>query len=264
MKLVIYSDKNYEYQVKNFLYSYDYAKLGHQIIYFTIGFESNLTHKNLIKISHPYDKKLPNLILYTPKICLEALRLFDDDFCYVDTDIILSKKFDQFNLNFTTDHPMCCKAPIEYPYIFYTTEQGDVIIKDETKLMKYFNIKERTMFYVLACFFSFNNKCLDFLEEWESICENQYLLKDIDHMMPFSDETALNVLLWKRGVTKNYGHKFMNTHKFTTFNKCENGERILNTFIDDNFYEFCEDSNEIFFYHGYKGNNVKEEFKLEI
>jgi hypothetical protein len=264
MKFVIYSDKNYEYQVQNFLHSYDYAKLDNEIIYFTIGFNSELTHKNLIKITHPIDKNLPNLILYTPKICLEALSLFDDNFCYVDTDIILSKRFKNFNLDFSTDFPVCCKAPVEYPYIYSINENGETKIKDETKLMNYFNIKERTMFYVLACFFTFNKNSEDFLHEWKSICENQYLLKDIEHNMPFSDETALNVLLWKRGITKNYGHKFMNTHKFSTFIMCENGERILNTYIDDNFYEFCEDSNEIFFYHGYKDNDVVKDFGLKI
>lgn len=262
MKLVLYSDKKYEYQIQNFLDSYDYANLDYDIVYFTIGFDSTLNHKNLIKIRYPYIKNLPNLILYTPKICLESLNLFDDNFCYLDSDIILSKRFKNFNFDFTTDFPMCCKSPIEYPFIYLETPSGERIIKNETKLMKYFNIKKRTMFYVLACFFSFNKNSKDFIEEWESICENKFLLKNINEMMPFNDETALNVLLWKRGVTKNYGHKFINTHKFSTFNMCENGERILNTIIDDNIYEYCEDSNEVFFYHGYKENNFKKDFIL--
>lgn len=264
MKLILYSDKNYEYQVQNFLHSYDYANLNYDIVYFTIGFESNLSHKKLIKIRHPYIKKLPNLVLYTPSICLEALRIFDDNFCYVDTDIVFSKRFNQFNFDFTTNHPICCKCPIEYPYTYHFDDQGVMVEKNELRLMNYFNVKERSMFYVLACFFSFNKNCKDFLEEWESICENKYLLKDLQYTMPFNDETAINVLFWKRDIQRNYGHKFMNTHKYSTFDACENGQRILNYCFDDNIYEYCEDSNEIFFYHGYKGLNIKEEFKLEI
>lgn len=262
MRFVLYSDKNYDYQVQNFLHSVDYSGVENEIIYFTVGFESDLKHKNLKKIQIPYYENFPNMVLYTPKICLEALNLFGGDFCYVDTDIILSKKFKNFNLDFSTDHPVCCKSPMEYTCIFHQDEYGNRKEFTERKLMDYFNLKDRTMHYVLACFFSFSDNCRDFLEEWLSICENKYLLKDQLSMMPFNDETALNILLWKRGITKNYGHKFMNTHKFSTFDRCENGERILNTKIDDNFYEYCEDSNEIFYFHGYKGQNIKKDFNI--
>lgn len=261
MKFVIYSNKNYEYQVNNFLNSLDYSNVKHDVIYFTLGFKSSLEKNELIKVEYPINEMFPKFDFYKPSICIEALKLFDDNFCYVDTDIILSKRFENFNFDFLVDHPMSCNGPIEYPFIFYGDTENRVV-NNETKLMDYFGVKERKMFYNMACFFTFNKNSIDFLEEWKSICENKYLLKNHLEYFPFTDETALNVLYWKRNIRKNYGHKFVNTHKFSTFNACENGDRIIETLIDDNIYEYCHDSNEIYFYHGYKGIDALNEFNL--
>jgi hypothetical protein len=261
MKFIIYSDKNYEYQVNNFLDSLNYSQVNDDVVYFTLGFKSSIEKKGLIKIEYPINESLPKFEFYKPFICLEALKLFDDDFCYVDSDIILSKRFKDFNFDFSVDHPMSCKGPIEYPYIYYGSEEN-FTVKNETKLMNYFGVKERKMFYNMSCFFTFNKNSMDFLEEWSSICENKYLLKNYSEYFPFTDETALNVLYWKRNVTNNYGHKFINTHKFSTFDMCENGDRITQTLIDDNMYEYCHDSNEVYFYHGFKEVDVVNKFNL--
>jgi hypothetical protein len=76
------------------------------------------------------------------------------------------------------------------------------------------------------------------------------------HYYAFTDETPVNVLLWKKVIRDNYGRRFVNTHKFSTFKLCEENNNIKKTLIDDNFYEQCEDSSEVYFYHGTK---VKEE-----
>lgn len=262
-KIVIYSDKKYEYQAINFLNSMKYADIENiTVVYYTVGFISDLNHENLIKVPFPLDPKLPNLVLYTPKICLHALDMFNGNFCYCDTDIIFSKRFKNFNLIFDKNFPMYCKSPLEYTFTWYSKSDGEIVYKSERKLMDYFNVPERTMHYVLGCFFTFNQNSKDFMEEWLSICENSYLLKDVEHNYPFNDETAVNVLLWKRNITENYGHKFVNTNKYETFNIVENDDNILHMKIDDNIWEYCENSSEIYFYHGYKGNNVVEDFKL--
>jgi hypothetical protein len=83
-------------------------------------------------------------------------------------------------------------------------------------------------------------------------------LKDKQSIFPFSDETIANVLLWKRGLSQNYGRRFINTHKFSTFKICEEHDDIIGINIDNNIYERCDDSSLIFFYHGTKDHLENE------
>ena len=78
------------------------------------------------------------------------------------------------------------------------------------------------------------------------------------HYYAFTDETPVNVLLWKKRSNDNYGRGFVNTHKFSTFKLCEENEDIKETLIDNNFYEQCEDSSKVYFYHGTKDKEENE------
>jgi hypothetical protein len=93
------SDKNYEYQVVNLLRSLDYSKtVPYRIYYYTVGFSSNINHKNLVKVPWPKLPNLPKYDFYKPGICLDVLTKIGGEFLYVDTDIILSKRFSQFKI----------------------------------------------------------------------------------------------------------------------------------------------------------------------
>jgi hypothetical protein len=252
MNIVVLSDINYEYQVSNLLKSFQYANFEpDNIFYYTIGYNSNLQHKNLIKIPWPKINYLPKFDFYKPSISLDALNRTDGDFCYFDSDIILSKRFNQFQIKSNLGYPCFSEGVIEYPFTFWKSDT-ETILFDETKLMKYFGVVDRSMFYVMACFFTFDKHSIDFLEEWKSICENKYLLKNHTSYFPFRDETAANVLLWKNNLNEKYDRIFVNTHKFTTFKLCEKNYNIKKSFIDENMYEQCEDSSRVYFYHGTK------------
>ncbi len=256
MNLVLLSDKNYEYQVENLLRSLSYSKVvPKSIFYYTIGFNSTIDYPNLKKIPWPKISDLPKYDFYKPGICLDVLKRADGYFLYVDADIVFSKRFSNFKIKQGLNHPCYVEGPIEYPYTFWQTDE-DITQFDERKLMKYYGVSERTMHYVMACLFSFNSDSVDFIEEWRSICENKYLLKSHTAIFPFTDETAANVLLWKRNISEKYDRIFVNTHKFSTFKLCEEDDNIQNTLIDDNIYEQCKDSSKVYFYHGTK---VKEE-----
>ena len=252
MNLLVLSNKNYEYQVANLLKSLDYSKVvPYSIYYYTVGFNSTIQHKNLVKVPWPKIPHLPKYDFYKPGICLDVLKKTGGQLLYVDTDIIFSKRFSQFTIKTGLKHPCFVEGPIEYPYTFWSDSEG-MIKFDERKLMDYYGVKDRTMTYLMSCLFSFSVDCVDFLEEWQSVCENKYLLKNYTSVFPFTDETAANVLLWKRGLHQKYDRMFVNTHKFTTFKLCEESDSIKNTWIDNNMYEQCEDSSRVYFYHGTK------------
>jgi hypothetical protein len=252
MNFVFYSDSKYEYQVKNLLRSISYAGMDWaNFYYYTIGFKSDISYPRLNLIQWEKSKTLERFEFYKPGICLDSLRRTNGNFTFLDTDIILSKRFRNIPFNYMSDYPMFCKGPIEYPNTFWADSSGKTIF-NETKLMKYLGVEKRSMNYVMSCFFTYNNLCSDFLEEWESICENKYLYKDSQSYFPFTDETIANVLLWKRNATINYDRGFVNTHKFSTFKLCEGSDDIKNVMIDDNMYEECKDSANVYFYHGMK------------
>lgn len=126
--------------------------------------------------------------------------------------------------------------------------------------MNYYGIKERSNTYMWASMISFTEKCRDFLEEWSSILNNPYLLKNNEYYFPYKDETALNITFWKRKCNKILDLIFFNTTKFESFLKVETGENFNQEIrnytpyqtIDNSIYETCHNSSMVQFYHGLK------------
>jgi hypothetical protein len=254
MNIVIYSDENYEHQVKNFIRSLTYGGIeNYRVFYYGIGFNSSIKSDKVVNIYWRKDSR--KFEFYKPEICLDVLNYVKENIFYFDADVILSKRFYKMPVEFGKSHPTFPKGPIEFPFTFWRDSKGTTTF-DETKLMDYLGVKERLMHYVMACFFTYDEKCRDFLEEYMSFCKNEYLLKQWQSMYAFTDETIANVLLWKRGISDSYGRYFVNTHKFSTFKLCEENEDIKDSFIDGNNYEQCEDSSQVYFYHATK---IKEE-----
>ncbi len=259
MNIVLYSDIGYQQQVKNFIASLKYSGLEDcKIIYYTIEFESDIDDPRVIKVPLEKDLSGKKYEFYKPKVCLDALKYGEGQFIYFDADIMLSKRFKKLDIKNGFTYPIFCTGPIEYPHTFWQEPDGRRTIFNEKRLMDYLGVNERSMFYIMTCFFTYDKNCSDFLEEWQSFCENKYLLKEWYSWYAFTDETIANVLLWKRKATNNYGRGFINSHKFSTFKMCEENENIVNTLIDDNIYEQCEDSSKVYFYHATKVTEENE------
>jgi hypothetical protein len=254
INIVIYSDQNYEYQVRNFIRSLPYGGIkDYRIFYYNVGFNSSIKSDKVVNIYWSRDSR--KMEFYKPEICLDVLNYVKKNIFYFDADITLSKRFHKMPVKFGMGYPIYSKGPIEYPYTYLDNSSGRIIF-DETKLMNYLGVKERSIDYVMACFFTYDEKARDFLQEYMSFCKNEYLLNQGLSMYAFTDETIANVLLWKRGIKESYGRYFVNTHKFSTFRLCEESDEIKNTLIDGNQYEECEDSGHVYFYHATK---IKEE-----
>lgn len=175
--IILYSDKGYEKMVNFFLISMKYAKCENiPVLYYTIGFDSDLDYPNLTKIRWEIDMNKIDLTYYKPEILLDSLK-YSNEVCYMDSDIVLGKRFDINSLfNYDIDYPFCCRGPLEFVWMWYTIDNNNYRI-DEKNLMNYYGVKERTSTYLWASMMSFTEKCKDFLEEWSSILNNPYLLK---------------------------------------------------------------------------------------
>jgi hypothetical protein len=261
--LLLYSDKVYEKMLESFLISRRYANLEHiPVIYYSIGFDSDLEYPNLTKVRWEFDERKAglNLNYYKPDIILDSFK-YSNEICYMDTDILLSKRFNIDSLfDNELDYPMCCKGPLQFVWYWSVDGNGVQTKIDEWNLMNYYGVKERTSNYLWSSMMACSEKCIDFLEEWQSINNNSYLLKRDLHFFPFKDETALNVVFWKRGCTKSLDLLFFNTLKFRSFLKVETQNDFsfksdkFDSFylLDDDIYEVCENSEMVQFYHGMK------------
>ena len=259
MILFLYSDRNLEYQTIACIKSLQKAMTDDiRIVYYTIGFSSDFEMPNCQTIEVDF-LKYDTFNYFKPELSLKTLELFPDetDFIYCDTDVLFSKRFDFSKLVFDYPYPVAPNGPHASVYIYDAYPDGTVIYHNEQKLMKYFNVSERSCVYTFSCFYTFNRSCEDFFEEWKSMVDNTYLLKTEKEYFPFYDETPFNVCLWKRGATHTLGMAFVNTHQLDFIKMVEESDDIVDTnghVIDTvgGNWEYVQNSANVLFYHGAK------------
>lgn len=257
MIIYLFSDKNYEYQAHACLKSFEHKVTDDiKIVYFTIGFDSDINTKNLIKIRIPINPVYPKFMYYKPELALKLMEMFPEEsaFLFTDVDILFTHRIDFKQYVNDYEYPLAIYLTYEFPFK-YKRENNEIIYFNEEKLMKYFNVEKRSMRYQGSGFFTFNRRCTDFLKEWASICKNEYLLEQEEIYFPFPDETAMNICLWKRNATQSLGHIFVNTLKFETIKLIEENkfnETFLGNNIDDygSDTEYVHESEKVMFYHG--------------
>lgn len=266
----MYSDKNCEHQAIFCIESLiPRLKASDKILYYTVGFDSNYKAKNLHKVKIGY-KDYPSFHYYKAELSLATMDFFpeEDHFIFTDTDVLFSKRFNSDNLRHQYEYPLASFGPHEYPFL-YETIDNQQIIYNETKLMEYLGVPQRSLRYVWSCFYSYNRKCRDFLEEYTSFCKNQYLLARRKWYYPFHDETSFNVCLFKRKATQSLGFAFVNTHNPSLVESVENYNvaNKLGGNLDQlgNDWEYVHDSNTVILYHGFKNYEpTKEALKYLI
>jgi hypothetical protein len=262
MNIIFYSDYNYEYQAKALIESIILnIKDDIQMIYYTIDFESSLDYPNLTKVVYPKNSNKIFFEFYKPTIMLDAISKFGGKFLFVDTDILIGKRFNISKLDNNLDFPLFPYGNWDYPFLCNGMDENKEYIdfSNEESLMKYFGIESRSMNYVYTCVFTFNDKCSDIFKEWESICDNNYLLQDVRKYFPFKDETSLNIVLWKRGITQNLNRVYLNTIQAEPLIYIEENDGICgdsyNMGVFGNSNMKCENSSDIILYHGIKDKN---------
>lgn len=260
MKIIFYSDSKYEYQAKALIESILINSKNTQMIYYTIGFESSISHPNLTKRIFPIDIKKTRFEFYKPSILIDAIECFGGKFLFLDVDIIIGKRFSISKIDHNFDFPMMSCGNWDYPFTS-SHENGSITnIGDESELMKYFGVSKRSMNYVYTCVISFNEKCKDILLEWKSMCENEFLLQRRIFYFPLADETPMNIILWKRGIDRNFGRIYLNTLdieplKYVEENDNVVGDNNINYGIFGSPLMRCDNSSLILLYHGIKDDD---------
>lgn len=261
MIVFLYSDKNCEHQAINCISSLSHIIDDIQLVYYTIGFDSSFEFKNLHKVRYPVKPEYPRFHFYKSELSLVTMDMFPgEQYFFTDTDVLFTYRFTPDKVYHQNEYPLASFGPHEYPFCW--EKQGDVeVIFDETKLMEYFNVPKRSQRYVWSCGYAYNSKARDFMEEYISMCRNQYLQNRAKYYFPYADETAFNVCLWKRNATNNLGFSFVNTSKPQTVKLVEETEntdfRVGNEV--DKFgcdWEYVHNPKDVLWYHGFKDDSI--------
>lgn len=260
MVFFLYSNKAYEHQAISCIKSlYSKATDDVKIVYYTIDFDSDFELDKLYKIKIPLKPQYPSFHYYKAELSILTMDLFPNDYyMFSDTDILYSRKFNFNHMKHNLPYPKASYGPHEYPYMWELAADGETrIILDETKLMKYLNVQQRSQRYVWSCVYTFNPQCRDFFEEYMSLCNYKYFLDRRCQYYPMHDETPFNICLWKRNATENLGFAFLNTHILNSVKLVEENvikNKHLNTNVDElgNDWEYIHDSEQIIAYHGFK------------
>jgi hypothetical protein len=279
MNFVIYSDVSGEHQAKNFIESLILQKIKPEnLFYYTINFESTLEYDLLTKIPFQLDLELPSFHFYKALICLDSLKRSDGVFYYFDTDVLLGRRFNDFEPILGLDYPLFPLGTFPYPYMNYYWDNGYVEIYDETHFQKYLNVPERSMPYTYSCFFTYDILSENFFKEVDSWCRFKYFISNetiaeqnlivqsgqtemhrkILSIYPFKDETVFNVILWRRQAKNHYGQIFCNTSNDKTVEEVEWDDNLGYKEFELGFEENIHESKIIMFYHGIKTNESAE------
>lgn len=247
----IYSDAKLEETVRLVIKTLrKHLSSDFRLVYYTLGFKSNIKEKYVTTIEHPLNIAFPFFDFYKPELALRTINTFPNEYyVYMDTDIILSKRFHPKKVEHDLPYPKACIGPNQYPFAWWADDTRQIRY-DETSLMKYFNVQERSQEYVWGAFYSFNSECYDFFEELLSMCKNEYLLKDWIKNFPFRDETPMNICLWKRNATENLKYGMVNTHKIDTIKFFETNDTADG--FQPEAWEYVPNPADILVYHGIK------------
>ena len=229
-----------------------------------VGNNNDTTNKNMFKSVFLKSK----IVLHS----LEKMKL--NEAIYIDSDMIptgeISLLFKFFNS--IEDYPLIQQSIYEYQINY---GRGNPFHKggfDETNILEYPMMKHYSIpvsnrtHYSVSSVMLYNQNCKQFFREYDWINNFAYDM-DLDNIKiiyPFSDETTINVLLWKYKLNKRIQRSQMNV---------DNISNILE-YYESNYDDEKEitgyvrvpsktEKNKILFFHGLKGELSNKVLELQ-
>jgi len=120
MNIVFFSDSKYEYQIRGLIKSLDLRNIPDMLlIYYTVGFDSELERPDLIKKRVELDPAKKKFEFYKPGIVLDAAKNFPGPSIFLDSDIIVGKRFDPDKMRNDGDVPMLSIGNWDGPFSYH-------------------------------------------------------------------------------------------------------------------------------------------------
>ena len=229
-----------------------------------IGNNNDVTNKNMFKSVFFKSK----VVLHT----IEELKL--DQAIYIDSDILPTGDIsDLFNFFDQVEHyPLIQQSLFEFTINYGRGNPFHNGGFDETNILEYplmnehhIPIRNRTHYSVTSVMI-YNKNCRQFFKEYDWLNEKalEMDLEDIKFFYPFSDETTMNVLLWKYKYNKRLPFLQMNVDDIGNvkeyYESNYDGEKEITSYV--RIPSKNEKKHKLFF-HGAKGELSNEIYNLQ-
>ena len=162
------------------------------------------------------NRKIYRILIQRPLITKDVLTKYAKSVAYIDSDSIATKYvdtiFDRYNQ--AVDYPYFVKGIYDFLQVGdsrITEDASDLSTTLEHPSCELFNVNQyvrrgyrQTGYYVA------NQNCINFLDEWYSMCVNSEVLNNTPYYAPFNEETIANVLLWKYNIIDGLPYLYTN------------------------------------------------------
>jgi autotransporter strand-loop-strand O-heptosyltransferase len=152
------------------------------------------------------DSRIYDLLIQRPLIVRHALDNFAKTVCYIDSDSVATPYIDSIFDMYPTDcwYPYFTEGI--YDYLHNNGRGGAESRDDLTTTLEHpacelFHVyQQRRDKYRQTGYFIAGQHTIDFLNEWNWMCNHPEILKNPQYYAPYHEETIVNVLLWKYNI----------------------------------------------------------------
>lgn len=232
-----------------------------------VGNKNDVSNKNMFKS-----------VLFKSKVVIHTIEKLKLDFAiYIDSDILPTGEITELfgYINQVDDYPLIQQGLFEYQINY---GRGNPFHKggfDETNILEYplmhkhhIPVINRTHYSVTSVMV-YNKNCLQFFREYDWVNEMalNMNIEDIKFYYPFSDETTMNVLLWKYKFNKRLPFMQMNIDEINNVKEYYESnyetEKEISSYVR---VPNIEKRKNILFFHGAKGelSNVTYEIQKNM
>ena len=149
------------------------------------------------------NKRIYTMLIQRPLVAKHALENYSETISYVDCDSIATKNVDSIFEYYDEleDYPFFVEGIYDF---FMMGSRGGVVDNNYSTSLEHpacelFGVDQSVRKrYRQTGYFVAGKKCIDFLEEWHSMCVHPSVVKENALYAPYNEETILNVLLWKK------------------------------------------------------------------
>ena len=290
--IILHCTENYLQNSLNLVKSLNLYHDNLDFYLYTLNFqyESNISNLNTIFISDEniennmsfvgnkndvHNKNMFKSVFFKSKVVLDTIDNLKLDFAiYIDSDILPTGEISELFgfIGQVDDYPLIQQSLFEFQINY---GRGNPFHKggfDQTNILEYplmnkhhIPIKNRTHYSVTSVMI-YNKNCRQFFKEYDWLNEKtlDMDLEDIKFFYPFSDETTMNVLLWKYKYNKRLPFLQMNIDDIGNveeyYESNYDSEKEITSYV--RVPSKTERKHKLFF-HGAKGELSNEIYNLQ-
>lgn len=292
ISIILHCTENYLQNSLNLIKSLNLYHDNLDFYLYTLNFQydSNISNLNTIFIS---DENIENnmsfvgnqndvnninmikSVFFKSKVVLDTIDNLKLDFAiYIDSDILPTGEISELFefIGQVDDYPLIQQSLFEFPINYGRGNPFHNGGFDETNILEYplmnehhIPIRNRTHYSVTSVMI-YNKNCRQFFKEYDWLNEKalEMDLEDIKFFYPFSDETTMNVLLWKYKYNKRLPFLQMNVDDIGNvkeyYESNYDGEKEITSYV--RIPSKNEKKHKLFF-HGTKGELSNEIYNLQ-